>query len=85
MVVSLPTLSSAPRSVVQYITDIENLHLVVEHLALARLSLGDQALVKHIEDILADVLELLLNLLTVFADDVNVLVRALGLLFLLDT
>lgn len=61
-----------------------NVHLVVEHLALARLGLGDEALVKDIEDILADILELCLDLLAVLADDADVLLRALGLLFLLD-
>jgi hypothetical protein len=61
-----------------------NIHLVVEHLALARLGLGDEALVEDIEDILADILELRLDLLAVLADDADVLLRALGLLFLLD-
>ena len=59
-------------------------HLVVEDLALARLGLGDQALVEHIEHILADALQLLLDLLAVLADDANVLVGTLGLLFLLN-
>ena len=61
-----------------------HVHLVVEHLALPRLGLGNEAVVKHIEHILADILELRLDLLTVVADDADVLVRALGLLFLLD-
>ena len=60
------------------------LHLVVEDLGLARLGLGDQGVVEHVEDILADLLELLLNLLSVLADGGDVLVRALGLLLLLD-
>lgn len=57
---------------------------MVEDLALARLGLGDEAVVEHIEDVLADLLELRLNLLAVIADDADVLVRALGLLLLLD-
>jgi hypothetical protein len=57
---------------------------VVEDLALARLGLGDQGVVKDIEDILADLLELGLDLLTVVADDGNVLVGTLLLFLLLD-
>ena len=57
---------------------------MVEDLALAGLGLGDQRVVKDVEDILADLLELELNLLAVLADDADVLVRALLLLLLLD-
>lgn len=57
---------------------------MVEDLALARLGLGDQGVVKDVEDILADLLELGLDLLTVVADDGNVLVGTLLLFFLLD-
>lgn len=57
---------------------------MVEDLALASLGLGDEALVKDGEDILADLLELKLDLLAVLADDTDVLVGALGLLLLLD-
>jgi hypothetical protein len=57
---------------------------VVEDLALASLGLGDEALVEDGEDILADLLELELDLLAVLADDADVLVGALGLLLLLD-
>jgi hypothetical protein len=59
-------------------------HLVVEDLGLARLGLGDKGLVEDVEDILADLLELGLDLLTVVADGTDVLLRALGLLLLLD-
>ena len=52
----------------------EHLHLVVEDLALASLSLRDQAVVEHIEHILAHFLEFELDLLTVLADDTDVLV-----------
>lgn len=57
---------------------------MVEDLALAGLSLGNEALVEDVENILADLLELGLNLLAVLADDANVLIGALGLLLLLD-
>ena len=57
---------------------------MVEDLALASLGLGDKALVEDAEDILADLLELELDLLAVLADDTDVLVGALGLLLLLD-
>jgi hypothetical protein len=59
-------------------------HLVVEDLGLAGLGLGDEGVVEHVEHILADLLELLLDLLAVLPDGVDVLVRALGLLLLLD-
>ena len=59
-------------------------HLVVEVLGLARLGLGDKGLIKDVEDILADLLELGLDLLAVVADGANVLLGALGLLLLLD-
>lgn len=62
-----------------------NVHLVVEHLALTGLRLGDEALVENIEHILTHPLKLELDLLAVLADDADVLVRALGLLFLLNT
>jgi hypothetical protein len=61
-----------------------HIHLVVEDLALASLGLGDEALIEDTKDILADLLELELNLLAVLADDADVLVGTLGLLLLLD-
>lgn len=57
---------------------------MVEDLGLARLRLWDQGLVQDIEDILADLLEFGLDLLTVVSDGRNMLVGALGLLLLLD-
>lgn len=60
------------------------IHLVVEHFGLARLRLGDQRIVQDFEDILADPLQLILNLLAIFADDGNMLFRALGLFSLSD-
>lgn len=57
---------------------------MVKDLGLARLGLGDQGLVEDIENILADLFEFGLDLLTVIPDDANVLVDALLLLLLLD-
>lgn len=54
-----------------------DIHLVVENLGFASLGLGDQALVEDIEDILADLLEFGLDLLTVVANGANVLIGAL--------
>jgi hypothetical protein len=59
-------------------------HLVVEDLGLAGLGLGNEGVVENVEDILADLLELKLDLLSVVANRANMLLRALGLLFLLD-
>jgi len=61
-----------------------DIHLVVEDLGLARLRLWNEGLVKDVKDILADLLKLELDLLTVLADDANVLVGSLLLLLLLD-
>lgn len=61
-----------------------NVHLVVENLGLAGGGVGDEALVQDIENILADLLELELDLAAVLLDGGDVLVRALGLLLLLD-
>lgn len=63
---------------------MNNAHLVVEDLGLASLSLGDQGVAQNVQHILADLLEFGLNLLAIVTDDGNVLVRALGLLLLLD-
>jgi hypothetical protein len=57
---------------------------VVEDLGLARSGVGDEGLVQNVKDILADLLQLGLNLVAVFADGGNVLVGTLGLLLLLD-
>ena len=90
---NLPSYNYCQRSAYRHINvehsfhatrDIVDIHLVVEDLALASLSLRDEALVEHVEHILTDVLELRLDLLTILADDADVLLRALGLLFLLD-
>ena len=61
-----------------------NVHLVIEDLGLAGLGLWDEGLIEDIEDILADLLKLGLNLLAVITDGRNVLLGALGLLLLLD-
>lgn len=59
-------------------------HLVVEDLGLARGSVGNQGLVEDVKDILADLLELKLDLRAVLLDGGDMLVGALGLLLLLD-
>ena len=57
---------------------------MVEDLGLSRLGLWDEGFVEDIEDILADLLELGLDLLAVVTDGDDVLVGALGFLLLLD-
>lgn len=57
---------------------------MVKDLGLASLGLGDERLVKDVEDILADLLKLALDLLAVVANGSNVLLGALSLLLLLD-
>ena len=59
-------------------------HLVVEDLGLAALGRGDQVLVKNLEDVLADLGKLGLDLLAVLLDEGNLLLVALGLLLLLN-
>lgn len=55
-------------------------HLVVEDLGLGIRGLGDEARLKDLDDIVANVRKLLLNLATVLEDAGNVLLIALGLL-----
>lgn len=62
----------------------KNAHLVVEDLGLASGSVGDKEVVQNVEDILADLLELGLDLVAVVLDGRNVLVGSLRLLLLLD-
>ena len=57
---------------------------MVEDLGFSRLGLGDEGLVQNIEHVLTDFLEFGLNLLAVFPDGADVLVRTLGLFLLLD-
>lgn len=57
---------------------------MIKHLGFAGLGLGNQAVVEHVEHILANLLEFRLDLLAVLADDSDVLLRALGLLLLLN-
>lgn len=59
-------------------------HLVVEDLGLASLGLGDKSLVQDVQDILADLLQLFLDLLAVFTHGTKVLLVAFRLLLLLD-
>lgn len=82
MVVAFPVLLSGRNG--RAGVDHRDVHFVIEDLGLARFGLGNQAVVEHVEYILADLLELGLNLLAVLADDGDVLLRAFGLLLLLN-
>lgn len=62
----------------------KDVHLVIKDLGLARGGIRDEGLVKNVEDILAHLLQLRLDLLTVITDGGHMLLRALGLLLLLD-
>lgn len=57
---------------------------MVENLGLAGSSVGDKGLIEDIENVLADLLKLRLDLVAVVADGRDVLVGALRLLLLLD-
>lgn len=57
---------------------------MVEDLGLSSLGLRDERVVQNVEDILADLLKLCLDLLAVVTDDSNMLVGTLLLLLLLD-
>ncbi len=81
VVVTLPVVRLAH---VDLTSEKADAHLVVEDLGLAGGGVGDQGLVEDVEDILADLLQLALNLVAVLADGADVLVGALGLLLLLD-
>ena len=81
VVITLPGISISTYSLD---LGLEDVHLVVENLGLSGLSRWDQVLVKNIEDILADLGELGLNLLAVLLDESNLAGVALGLLLLLD-
>jgi hypothetical protein len=61
-----------------------NVHLVIEDLGLASSGRRDQVLVENIEDILADLGELVLNLLAVLLDERGLGGVALRLLLLLN-
>ena len=75
VIISLPVTDvSALCSIEKLSRRCSNAHLVIEHLALAGLSLGDQAIVQNIKHILTDILKLFLDLLAVFADDADMLV-----------
>jgi len=88
VVVTLPRFCSVVSSRTdifhRYKSNRINIHLVVEDLGLAGSSVGDEGVVEDIEDILADLLELGLDLLAVVTDGADVLLGSLGLLFLLD-
>lgn len=76
MVISFP----AKSSVSQILTfgnrrlEAHGVHFMIENLGLSRLGLGDEGIVQHIEDILADFLEFGLDFLTVVTDSTDMLV-----------
>lgn len=53
------------------------LHFVVEHLALAGRRARDQVLLQHVQDVRADVVQLLLHLAAVVLDHLQLLLGAL--------
>lgn len=57
---------------------------MIEDLGLSRFGLGDKRIAQNVQNILADLLKLILDLLTIVANRPNMLVRALGFFFLLD-
>jgi hypothetical protein len=57
---------------------------VIENLGFARLGLWNEAFIENVEDIFANILELRFNLLAIIANGRDVLIRALGLLLLLN-
>lgn len=57
---------------------------MVEDLGLAGGGVGDERVVQDVQDILADILKLGLDLVAVVTDGSNVLIGALSLLLLLD-
>lgn len=61
-----------------------NAHLVVEDLRFTAVSGGNQVLVENLEDVIADLGEFGLDLLTVLLDESDLGLVALGLFFLLD-
>jgi hypothetical protein len=61
-----------------------NSHLVVEDLGFAALGRGDEVLLEDLKDVLADLAELGLDLLTVLLDQADLGLVALALLLLLD-
>lgn len=63
---------------------VDYVHLVVENFRLAALSGLNQVLIKNLKDVLADLRKLGLNLLTVFLDQADLTLVALGFLFLLN-
>ena len=63
---------------------VVTLHLVVEDLGLAALGGLDEVLIQNLEDIVADLGKLSLDLLTVLLDESDLGLIALGLLLLLN-
>lgn len=78
------TLAAVASGELGEVTVVVTLHLVVEDLGLARLGGLDEVLVQDVQDVVADLGELGLDLLAVLLDQGNLALVALGLLLLLD-
>lgn len=78
------TLAAVANGELGEVTVVVTLHLVVEDLGLARLGGLDEVLIENLEDIVADLSELGLDLLAVLLDESDLGLVALRLLLLLD-
>ena len=87
VVVTLPVGGNSKVSLavaISYQFQVFDSHLVVEDLGLAALGRGDKVLLENLKDVLADLAELGLDLLTVLLDKGDLGLVALALLLLLD-
>lgn len=78
------TLAAVANGELSQVTVVVTLHLVVEDLGLAGLSGLDEVVVQDLQDVVADLGQLSLDLLAVLLDQGNLALVALGLLLLLD-
>ena len=78
------TLAAVANGELSEVTVVVTLHLVVEDLGLARLSGLDEVLIENLEDVIADLGKLGLDLLAVLLDESDLGLVALRLLLLLD-
>ena len=84
VIIALPVSTSWSAPDNGKLTGKQCIHLVIEDLRLSGLCLGNQVLIENVQNILADLLKLGLDLLAIVADSSNMLICTLGLLFLLD-
>lgn len=78
------TLAAVANGELSQVTVVVTLHLVVKDLGLAGLGGLDEVLVQDLQDVVADLGKLGLDLLAVLLDQGNLALVALGLLLLLD-